>query len=251
MRDYLAWRMAFGVPTPSTNTVVQPEFDDMRPPGVTNHVARMMIDDMPVRSDADFEKLIAAIDESLDPAIDRVMTARPDHIVLGISALSVWGGSQASVEALKERMRRRAGPGVDVTVPADAVVAALRAHGIERRVAIVEPYWPVIEPHLGGFLGEHGYEVVRFNHMRGGQPTRYSVLTAQDLIAALRAVDGDDIEAIVQFGANLPMARLADEAERWLNKPVISVNVATYWHALRQNGIADRRYGFTRLFSEH
>lgn len=251
MRDYLAWRMAFGVPTPSTNTVVQPEFDEMRPPGVTNHVARMMIDDMPVTSDADFEKLIAAIDGSLEPAIDQVMTAKPDHIILGISALSVWGGSSAAVEALKERMRRRAGGGIDVTVPADAVIAALRAHGIGKRIAIVEPYWPVIESHLNGFLGEHGYEVVRFNHMRGGQPTKYSVLTARDLIGALKAVDGDDVEAIVQFGANLPMARIADEAERWLGKPVVSVNVATYWHALRRNGITDRQYGFTRLFSEH
>lgn len=251
MRDYLAWRMAFGVPTPSTNTVVQPEFDDMRPPGVTNHVSRMRIDDMAVNSDADFERLIAAIDESLEPAIDRAMSARPDHVILGISALSVWGGSIAAVEKLKDRMRRRTGPGVEVTVPADAVIAALRAHGVRRRIAIVEPYWPVIEGHLNGFLGEHGFEVVRFNHMRGGQPTRYSVLTAEDLIGALKAVDGDDIEAIVQFGANLPMARIADEAERWLGKPVISVNVATYWHALRRNGIADRRQGFTRLFSEH
>ena len=41
MRDYLAWRLAFGVTTPSTNTVVQPEYDDMRPAGVTNHLARM------------------------------------------------------------------------------------------------------------------------------------------------------------------------------------------------------------------
>src|SRR5690606_41308764 len=185
---------------------------------------------MPVRRAADCEEARAAIDEGRVPAMDRVVPGKPDHIGLGISALSVWGGSQASVGALKDRMRRRAGSGIDVTVPADAVVAALRAYGIERRVAVVEPYWPVIERHLGGFLGEHGYEVVRFNHMRGGQPTRYSVLTAQDLIAALRAVDGDDIEAIVQFGANLPMARMADEAERWLNKPVISVNVATYWH---------------------
>ena len=39
MRDYLAWRLAFGVTTPSTNTVVQPEYDDMRPAGVTNHLA--------------------------------------------------------------------------------------------------------------------------------------------------------------------------------------------------------------------
>ena len=45
------------------------------------------------------------------------------------------------------------------------------------------------------------------------------------------------------------MARLADEAERWLDKPVISVNVATYWHACRTNGIDDKLYGFTQLFS--
>jgi maleate isomerase len=38
-------------------------------------------------------------------------------------------------------------------------------------------------------------------------------------------------------------------AERWLDKPVISINVATYWHALRMNGITDKLYGFTSLFS--
>ena len=43
MRDYLAWRLAFGVTTPSTNTVVQPEYDNLRPEGVTNHIARMVI----------------------------------------------------------------------------------------------------------------------------------------------------------------------------------------------------------------
>ena len=48
MRDYLAWRLAFGVTTPSTNTVVQPEYDDKRPRGVTNHLGRMMISDTPV-----------------------------------------------------------------------------------------------------------------------------------------------------------------------------------------------------------
>ena len=42
---------------------------------------------------------------------------------------------------------------------------------------------------------------------------------------------------------------LADEAERWLDKPVISVNVATYWHACRMNGIDDKLYGFTQLFA--
>ena len=42
---------------------------------------------------------------------------------------------------------------------------------------------------------------------------------------------------------------VADEAERWLNKPVISINVVTYWHGLRALGINDQFRGFTQLFS--
>ena len=66
----------------------------------------------------------------------------------------------------------------------------------------------------------------------------------------LRDLDGDDVDAIVQVGTNLCMARLAGEAERWLGKPVIAINTATYWHALRANGINDKVQGFGRLLSE-
>ena len=34
-------RRLFGVLGPSTNTTVQPDYDDMRPPGVTNHYSRI------------------------------------------------------------------------------------------------------------------------------------------------------------------------------------------------------------------
>ena len=41
MRDVLGWRRKFGVIGPSTNTVVQPDFEMMRPVGVTNHYSRI------------------------------------------------------------------------------------------------------------------------------------------------------------------------------------------------------------------
>ena len=41
MTDALGWRCKFGVMAPSTNTIVQPDFDDMRPFGVTNHYSRI------------------------------------------------------------------------------------------------------------------------------------------------------------------------------------------------------------------
>jgi maleate isomerase len=55
----------------------------------------------------------------------------------------------------------------------------------------------------------------------------------------------------VQVGTNLAMARLAGIAEFWLDKPVIAVNTATWWHALRTNGIEDRIHGWGSLLAEH
>ena len=51
------------------------------------------------------------------------------------------------------------------------------------------------------------------------------------------------------FGANLPFAKLADEAERWLDKPVLQINATTYWHALRTNGITDKVWGYGSLLT--
>ncbi len=46
------------------------------------------------------------------------------------------------------------------------------------------------------------------------------------------------------------MIRLAAAAELWLGKPVIAINTATYWHALRANAITDRVMGYGRLLEE-
>jgi len=67
----------------------------------------------------------------------------------------------------------------------------------------------------------------------------------------LRELDSDGIDAIVQCGTNLSMLRLADEAERWLEKPVIAINAATWWHALRKNGIPDQVQGCGSLMRDH
>ncbi len=75
MRDYLAWRLALGVTTPSTNTVVQPEYDDMRSPGVTNHLGRMRIRDISIASDEDFAESIRLIDAALEEAVAGVISA--------------------------------------------------------------------------------------------------------------------------------------------------------------------------------
>jgi maleate isomerase len=68
---------------------------------------------------------------------------------------------------------------------------------------------------------------------------------------AIKDIDGDDVDAIVQVGTNLSMIRLAAAAELFLGKPVIAINTATYWHALRACGIQDKRSGFGSLLEHH
>ena len=250
MGDGLAWRKKFGVVTPSTNTIVQPEYDDMRPLGVTNHVVRMHIPDDPVTNDADFEELIRRIDVALEEAVDSVMTSKPDHMILGISAESIWGGGLEAAEAVKARMRDRSG-GLGVTLAADALPAALKAHGVTGKVGLLTPYMPTAEKHIQKFMDDIGYQVSGMVHLACGGP----VVIAHTPRAALRdglqqLVDGG-ADAIIQFGANLPMGRFAAVAEQWLDRPVICVNVATYWHALRTNGISDRVGGYGALMERY
>jgi maleate isomerase len=67
----------------------------------------------------------------------------------------------------------------------------------------------------------------------------------------IRSFAPDDIDALVQVGTNLAMARLAGSASLWMRRPVIAINTAIYWHALRSSGIDDRIAGWGPLLERH
>ncbi len=69
--------------------------------------------------------------------------------------------------------------------------------------------------------------------------------------SALLEINNDSVEAIVQCGTDLNMVNLADEAERWLGKPVLAINAVIWWMALRENGIEDKLYGFGSLLRDY
>jgi maleate isomerase len=247
MVDALGYRAKFAVLAPSTNTVVQPEFDALRPPGVTNHFSRIFIPNNPVKDDRDFLKLMDDIRAALMQAVDVVMTCEPDYVVMGMSAETFWDGLDGSRQ-LQDRLETRAGK--RVAMGSDASQAALRAYGGIRRIAVITPYMPVGDANVRKFFTDTGFEVVRLFGFKCSSPTAIAHVSTADLRAAIRGIDGPDVDAIVQVGTNLAMAQLAAEAERWLAKPVIAINTATYWYALRQNGFTDRIAGFGRLLEE-
>ena len=74
MTDSLAPRGKFAVLAPSTNTSVQPEFDAMRPWGVTNHHSRLIIPDTRVTDDRSFMTMMDTI-RGADSALKGVQEA--------------------------------------------------------------------------------------------------------------------------------------------------------------------------------
>ncbi len=247
MRDALAPRLKLAALAPSTNTIVQPDFDDLRPFGVTNHMSRILTPNAKSLSNETFRAGVDQIGRNVLDAVDSVMTAEPDYLVMGISALSFFGGAKGAdtfVAGIEARS------GVRVTVGSHAMTAALRAYGNVKRLALLTPYWPVMNAEVIRYFGDQGFTVVRDLALECRSWMAIAEVTPVQCRDALRRLDGDDVDAIIQVGTNLSMIRVAAAAELWLGKPVIAINTATYWHALRANGITDRQPGFGRLLEE-
>ncbi|NLR40450.1 arylmalonate decarboxylase [Novosphingobium sp. ERW19] len=247
MVDVQGYRACLGVIAPSTNTTVQPDMERMRPAGVTNHFSRIFVEDPVALSNEDFIAGTTAIAENTMDAVRSVMTLRPEYLVLGMSAITFYGGVEGG-KKFKAEVEELAGVGA--STGSESVAAALHAYGNVKTVSFVSPYYPVANAEVRRFLEESGFSVVRDVPLQCKRWTDIAKVTPQRLREVIDHLNGSDVDAIVQVGTNLSMVSLAAEYERKLDKPVIAINTATYWHALRTLGITDRIEGLGRLLSE-
>ena len=246
MTDALGWRKKFGVLGPSTNTIVQPDFDDLRVPGVTNHYSRIYTPNANAISNETFLAGTKKISEGVLDAVRSVMTCSPDYLVMGMSAITFYDGIKGADDF--QRMVE-AEAKVKVSIGSHSCTAALKAYGA-KRISFMSPYYPVANAEVRRYFTESGFSVVRDIPMQAPSWTGIAAITTEQCRQTLMKLDGPDVDAIVQVGTNLSMIRLAAAAELWLNKPVIAINTATYWHAMRANGIKDQVQGFGRLMAE-
>jgi maleate isomerase len=244
--DTLGYRKRIGVVVPSTNTTVQPETDMLRVAGVTCHTGRVTIKERPLNTEEAFFEHMQMMRDGLGSAIDQIMTGGLDHLIMGIALESFWGGV-AAADKLQAELGQRAGVGI--TMGSTASVAALNKFGA-RKIAILTPHQPRGDEMVRAYFAEAGFDVVRLKGLKCATPRLIAQVSAQDIRHALRELDGDDIEALLTLGTALPAASVSAEAERWLGKPVLAVNVVSFWHALRQCGIDDCVYGHGRVLEE-
>lgn len=248
MFDPQGFRLKLGIVAPSTNSVVEAEMGHMRPYGVSNHYGRIEIPNDTVASDADFDAVMDKIRGGLEAAVRQVMSAKPDRLVLGMSSETFWDGKAGS-DRLLQRMEEIAG--VPVTIGSHAVTHALETIGGIKKLAVLTPYWPLGDAHVRRYFEDIGYEVVAMEGLRARSPESIAYTPRDILKETIEVLNSVPSDAIVQVGTNLALTSLAGFLEFWLDKPVIAINTATYWHALRGAGIDDLVPGFGSLLTEH
>jgi maleate isomerase len=240
-------RAQFGLILPSTNTVVEAEFNWMRAEGVSWHTGRIYIPNPNLDDDDSFVSFLENLRTEIGRAVRDVVTAKPDYLVMGMSAETFWGGKDGAA-AFEKWMKDLSG--LDVTTGAAACKSALAAYKA-KRIGVITPYQPVGDAQVKTFFEQLGFEVEAIVGLKCATATSIADTTPDEIRAAFREVNGPGVDLLVQAGTNLPVARLAEEMEAEFGKPVIPINTATVWHAYRTNGIKDQFEGFGSLLSRH
>jgi maleate isomerase len=248
MPDALGFRLKLGVVSPATNTIVQPEYDAMRPRGITNQMSRVTIPDTPVGTEQEFATMMGTVRSSIESAIDSAMACSPAAIIMAMSAETFWEGS-LDPNAVQAHLETRAG--TRVILGTQACQEAIQRYGSIRRIALITPYMPSGDAQVRRAFSDSGFEVVNLLGLKSNSPLLMAHESPERLRRAVREVDDPSVELIMQVGTNLAFAKVAGEAEQWLGKPVLAVNTCTYWHGLRTLGIEDRIEGFGSLLMEH
>jgi len=241
-------RALFGLIVPSTNTVVEAEFNWMRPEGVSWHTGRIYIPNPVLDDDASFVAFLESLREEIGRAVRDVVTAEVDYLVMGMSAETFWGGKEGA-EEFSALMNELSG-GLAVTTGAMACKAALDAYGA-KRIGVITPYQPIGDQQVRRFFEEMDFEVADVHGLKCDTATSIADVTPEEMTAAFLEIDGDDVDLLIQAGTNLAGARVAAELEAEIGKPVLSINTITAWHAYRTNGIEDKIPGFGSLLLDH
>ena len=244
--DALGGRLKVGVVVPSTNTIVQPETDMVRVPGVTCHIGRIPISNRKISTD-NFLDHVEAMRAGIETAIDQVKTAGIQSLIMAVALEAFWGGREQS-ESLKTKLAAYAG--VPVILGSDALKDGLDAFGA-KNIAVLTPHMPKGDVEVQKWLEESGFSVKRLKGLKCESPRAIAQVPVDTIRSELEALDGDDIDALVQVGTNLAGGAVCAEFEKSRSKPAVSINVISAWAALRQAGIEDRLSGVGRILEEH
>jgi len=249
--DHLEFKRKFAVIIPSTNTIVEYDywrmiFSNPDIKGIGFHSAPILISAPKLASDEDMLEFLVQFRREIMRTIDMGMTAEPEYLIMGMSLETFFGGWEGNRELMEEIQGRC---GLSVATGAEACKYALECFGA-KSISVLTPYQSIGDKNVTKFFQEIGFDVKDVHGFKCGSATDIAHVPEAACESALRCLAEGKPDAIVQCGTNLSMVQLADRLEGELGLPIIPINAATLWFALRENGFRQPLYGCSRLCRE-
>jgi maleate isomerase len=237
-----ATRARIGVIVPSVNTVVEPWFSAVCPPGVTVHAARMFLDnnltaDALVRMDRD---------EGLR-GVKQIMSCKPASVAYCCTASSIVQGLEYDGR-LNHELHQAAG--VPAFTATSGIIEALHAVGA-KRISVCSPYTKAIDDAEHVFFSAAGFEILGSAHLGIADAFALADPTADDIYALWKKSWRDGADASLITCLNMNSQDVVERIEAESGKPVITSTQATLWKLLRVAGVQDAINGYGTLLADH
>lgn len=235
-------RARLGVIVPSVNTVVEPWYSAVVPPGVTVHATRMLLADHVTA-----ETLQQMDREEGMASAARIMSCRPDAIAYCCTASSIVQGLEYDAH-LQHELEQATGRPCFTAV--GAIIDALRALGA-RTVSIASPYSDAIDHAERLFFETAGFRVSGTANLGIADGFALASPTPADIYELARRAWNDDADVLLISCLNMNSQAVVDLLERRADRPVVTSTTATLWKLLRSAGVDDRIEGYGRLLASH
>jgi maleate isomerase len=234
-------KAALGLLVLETDQTIEDEFRFLLPDtGVALYGARL-------HNDAKITpETLAEMEARVVPTVNLL----PGAVDLGVIGFACTSGALVIGEAKVAERVREARPGMRVTDPVTAARAALAALGV-KRIALLTPYVRRINESLRAAFRARGMEIPvmgSFNQDDDNVVARIAPRSIADAIVELGGSDACD--GVFVSCTSLRVARIVEEVEAKLGKPVTSSNHALAWHMLRLAGYSTPLEGRGRLFQK-
>lgn len=231
------WRARLGAVVPSNNTVLEPEFWNLRPDGVTLHTARVL-------SHGPTPEGIARMQQAAMRACEELKAGALDVLSYACLATSLVQGPDWSA-ALVAEVRSRFG--LPACTAAGATIAGLRAVGA-RRVAFATPYPERIHALVQPYMEASGLVVTGIANMRFADSIEVCKAPPGAAYRLARQADVAEAEAVCIVATDFQTLPIIAALEADLGKPVVTTNQAVLWMMLGLARAGWKPEGLGRLF---
>ena len=253
--DVRSFRRKFGLLVPATNTSMEHELWSIigqnadRLPGIGLHTTNVVTPKPQLRSQEDLIHYKHQFLSGLRSAVDIALLAEPQYMIMGMSLEHIIGGLdeiRAPVADLE------AYSGLSWATWHDAVAAALGKYGAER-IGILTPFDKKGNENASQMFEELGFEVVSsvgFSCANALHIAHVPDWAKERAILELLATATNRLDAVVQCGTNMSMIQVTEKLEPIIGIPILGINAATFWYALRENGFDGAVTGAGRLLRD-